>query len=217
MEDNSSNGNSEQSLREAKKEVELEYFRTKEDFEKDPQISGLQKALQEDILNLFKEIKTDVQADVSAEVTFKSAFGSLDKLEQKRFVLDNLLERLKKGETPARVLHRFQNLGLIDLKSVETKWDEYIKLESGEAERPSSSGWGKFIKRQISNLRRFGATVGILACSAFKTLPKFLKIVPAISFLGPIPLITFNLGGEDLNLQELLDTIKAAWMQSGMV
>jgi hypothetical protein len=208
MEETNSNPTFEQVRLESQKDAELLYYRTCDEYRNNGEetLTPIQYVITEDIIALLQSVFQDVRQSVKPEDTFLKALKNLDKVEQKRIVLENLLEGIKRGEKPSVLLKRFDELGLIDISQNRRKVET---PPTGDEERWLGATIGKLKKK----LFRLGLTLTNLARSAAENLPKKLKFGASVDFFPP----NFGLKIDaDTSLQDIIDWIDQAWFDSGI-
>lgn len=215
MEEQKSMPSFEANIREVKKDVQLDVFDAKE------ALSGLsnepiKEILAEDILKMMSDLKDDIVKATTPEEIFQKALKGMDNLDKKNFLLDNLLEGLKRGDTPAKLLHRYDKLGLLDLGERQKQ----VEAMSTDENDLSSNGLGRFIQKLKMIIRRSGLTMTALISPALKGIPKLLKLEHKVTFgkHGLIPEISFGVGSDiGTTLQDLIEIVKDAWWEAGLI
>ena len=164
------------------------------------ELATLDTELIETLNQVFKKLSDAGRTD--PEQVFREAIGALDNLDAKRFLIENLLEALKRGEGLKETLERYKNLGLIRV------------APSPNITNPNLASVGKGLVTRKSLWRRVTTAVVQIAVNAFKSIPKWIEIEPQITFIGPIPAVSFTLKGKGMNIQELFETLRGAEEQS---
>ena len=226
MENQHSTNQAEQWLRECKKDVELDYFHG-QSIKKDAETDPLKLIIADDILNLLEDLKNAVIKSTSPEEVFKTAFKGLNQLEQKQFVIDNLMEGIKRGEKPSILLKRYEQIGIFQVGEVHreslqdqrgpgAKLQEMNSRDNDSFEQQAKE-MGSFIYKCKQVLKRSALTFCSLACAAMKNIPSYIKFEPTIK-LGPgLSSISIGLSSDaDFTLQDFIDAVKMAWWEAGL-
>ena len=117
------------------------------------------------------------EAALTPDAMFRAGLEAMDIVDAKRFVLDNLLEGLKRGEEPNVLIERFQGLGLLGGKSPPAK----------RAQIDSDADVTADVLKCRGILKRTGLATMQIVANAVRSIPKFVEIEPTISFVGPVP------------------------------
>lgn len=154
------------------------------------------KPLDDDLTITLKNIFDGMPrtGQIDPEEVFRKAISFLPALEAKRFLIDNFLEALKRGEYIWDTAKRYQNLGLLESFPPNTP-------------QASSENLGKALEKRKSLLARVALTVIRIGINAIKSIPKWVEIEPQITLIGMVPMLTFTLKGEGMNIQELFDAL----------
>jgi hypothetical protein len=170
----------------------------------DPEKGALQKYHQ----NALNRIITDLEADATADpaVILRKALASLAKVDDMRFVLQNLLEALKRAgieETGIvkKTLDFYQHLGLTDLPvSLETS-------SNPPSDPHNPWGWGAVLRDLLKWLNKVALTLMEIVINAIKAIPMFIGIKPSI-VVGPLPSLSFELVAESVSVAELFKVLR---------
>jgi hypothetical protein len=154
-----------------------------------------------ELLETLTAILAHVSPDgpLNADAVFRNGLEAMELIDAKRFVIDNLLEGLKRGEDPATLVDRFRKLGLLSNPSA-TGIQPTIP---SDADVPS-----EFIESK-SMLKRWGLAVAQIVVNAIRTIPKFVEIEPSISFVLGVPALSFALKGKGMSIHELFEALRA--------
>jgi hypothetical protein len=186
-----------------------------------PDISGnemihdpVRSALQDDQQKALDEILKDLH-DLKPDpnVILNKALANLSKVDERSFVLTNLLEAIKRGEVAEVVLRKYKELGLtnIDVDAVKINMGGTGQnLNIGKNAVPPSSprDLGGFIQRLGQKLNKFALALMEIVVNAMKTIPMFVGVKPSIGMVGPVPSLSFELEGESMKLSELFDAMQ---------
>jgi len=189
----------------AKKHIELGYYQLKEALIFPGDKTGT--VLANDLISAVEQFKNDVIKASQPTDIFKHALSALDNLDKKNFVIENLLEGLKRNEAPATLLHRFDKLGLLNLGEEYNTIPDAIEEGTGSSLQLIKSG---IRKAQILGTSLLSATV--------KALPKLAKFEHKVTFgkNGLMPEISFGVGSDvGLTLQDILTAVgDELWLES---
>ncbi len=153
---------------------------------------GLEKTLNNTHESLAGELKS------GPEAVFEQALKSLNQVEAKRFVINNVLESLKNGQKINDVLTRYGGMGLVPPAVPDsTVEDNPFRMTQALLERKSL--W-----------ERVTTSVAQIGVNAMKTVPKWVEIEPHVGFVGPVPTISFALKGKGMTVYELFEALRGA-------
>jgi hypothetical protein len=137
-----------------------------------------------------------------AEAVVRGGLKALEHVEELRFLLDNLIEAVKRDDSLHNALKRYQELGLVQ-HSALTEVTEETKNSPWLWNRDA----GRFLRGLWQRLRKLALVVMELLVNAIKVVPKFasLKITPSIGVTGPFPTLhlQFGLEAEPVTIHEL--------------
>jgi hypothetical protein len=133
------------------------------------------------------------------EVVFQQALKSLNEVEAKRFVIANVLESLKNGQSINQILPRYAGMGLAPQFPAPTLIDEKNPFAMTQA-----------LLERKSLCDRVMTTVAQIAVNAVKTVPKWVEIEPHFGFVGPLPTFGFTLKGKGMSVYELFEALSKA-------
>ena len=176
------------------KNLELEVARLERENES-PAIAPLD----EDLKATVKEIGRKLAAARSAqpETAFRAAIGSLEQVDAKRFLVQNLLEAIKRGEAVGATLKKYHDLGLLERK-----------VDAGAVAAVTPSGLGRQLLERKGLLKRVALAVQQIAANALRSVPKWVEIEPHVTLL-PFPSLGFTLKGKGMSIHELYETLRA--------
>ena len=160
---------------------------------------GLDDGLQNTVKNLRHKLAEG--SDKGPENVFRLAMASLKEVDRQRFIIENALEAMKRGDKISETLARYRNLGLIsDLSTPASEPSpEDIPLRSTVA-----------LSQRKSIIEQVAATVQRIAVNAVKSVPKWIGVEPHVQFFGPVPVIGFTLKGKGMTLHDFLAAMQGA-------
>jgi hypothetical protein len=157
-----------------------------------PVIAELQETLKK-IISLV-----DVDGALIPDSIFRAGLEAMEVIDAKRFVLDNLLEGLKRGDQPGALIERYRELGLLNR----------LPPKATLSEIPSDADVTAEVLKGKGMLKRWGLVVAQIVVNAVRTIPKFVEIEPTISLVGPIPVVSFALKGKGMSIHSLFEALK---------
>jgi hypothetical protein len=155
------------------------------------------------IVESLKKVEKPEPASV-----FQKGLTALADLEKERYLLENLLEAVKRGESFRNVLERYNNLKLTDYQITNVPRENTTSTKSNTLPS-SSSGAGNLLRQLLGRLKKVSLKIMQLLVNVLKVIPKFMSIKPSIGFSGPFPTLSFQLDlqTESLNLYELFQDL----------
>lgn len=177
------------------KDIELETLRLQQESAKEP-VSPIVPEL----VSMLREITSKLSPEgmVAPEAMLRAGLDAMDIVEAKRFVLNNLLEALKRGDKVTAVFKRFQDLGLLSHATPGAK----------PASISSDADVIRDLQKGRGLLKRIGLATAQIATNAFRSIPKYVEIEPSISIVGFVPVLTFALKGKGVTVHDLYETLK---------
>jgi hypothetical protein len=157
-----------------------------------PVIAELQDTLKK-IISLV-----DVEAALIPDLILRAGLEAMEVIDAKRFVLDNLLEGLKRGDKPGPLIERYRQLGLLNT----------VPPNAPAPAIPSDANVSADVLKGRGMLKRWGLVVAQIVVNAVRTIPKFVEIEPTISLVGPIPVVSFALKGKGMSIHSLFEALK---------
>jgi hypothetical protein len=143
------------------------------------------------------------------EVVLRKGLVALNRMHQFRWLVENLLEAVKRDDSMNNSLMRFASLGLIDAASSSN-----LMEEKRLSPWPFNPGSGRFLSKLWDRLQRVALIVMELLINAIKVIPKLiaLKPKPSIGLAGPFPTfsLSFELEADSITLHELFNDLKGA-------
>jgi len=166
------------------------------------QPTGSMRILDAELLETLERICADLRFDdqLKPDSVFRSALGAMDAIDAKRFLLDNILESLKAGKHLPGILQNYQKLGLLRPPPQGT-----VREGEEELDKPA-----KEILERKGLMKQFALAVAQIAVNAFKSIPKMVEIEPMITFIGPVPALSFALKGKGITIHQLFETLRAS-------
>lgn len=125
---------------------------------------------------------------------FRAGLDAMDLADRAKFVIDNYLEGLKRGESPSVLWTRYKKLGLVR-----------APVEAPEA--PESAAYDCLYGK--SQLKRWACAAAQIAVNAFKSIPEFVEIKATLSLVGPVPVLSFQLETTGMSIQDLFEILRA--------
>jgi hypothetical protein len=142
--------------------------------------------------------KISSAGETGPEQVFKEGIAALDKMDAKRYLIENLLESVKRGDKIVDAMQRYKDLGLLSPNSTINE----------DPQEPKDFGDQLTSKRSI--WKRATTAVVQITVNALKSIPKWIEIEPHFAFLGPIPMIMFTLKGKGMSIHDLFETLRAS-------
>jgi hypothetical protein len=125
----------------------------------------------------------------------RKGISALREVDQKRFLLQNMLEAVKQGKSLPHVIQGYHNMGLTNISITPTTNDLPDKKD------------GPFLLDKLRSNDQIALMVMKIAINALKAIPKLCSIKPTIGFVGPIPSISFTLEADSITISDLFDTL----------
>jgi hypothetical protein len=132
------------------------------------------------------------------ERVFEHAMGLLSDIDKKRFIIENVLESLKRGEKFGVVLERYKTLGLVTSKADATSAQQ-------PQDNPLATTEALLNRKNI--LSRVSTAIMQIGVNALSTVPKWVEIEPHIT-IAPIPSLSFTLKGKGMSVYELFEALR---------
>lgn len=136
------------------------------------------------------------------ELVFKNGVKALRRIEQFHFLLDNLLEAVKRDDSLQNSLLRYKDLGLTDFTPPPNMVEE-----KRQSPWPSMWGAGRVLKKLLKGLGNAALTVMEMVANAINLIPQLVAIKPKaiIGVTGPFPTFSlqFEVEAEMIGLHEL--------------
>jgi len=174
-------------------EIEKEYLLRKT-------TSGLLHRVHVDLAIALDQIHRNLSPDdpPSPSRTFRAAMKGLDEIDAKRFLLHNVLESLKQGQTEKQITDNYVSIGLLKRSTAQTMTKETSTSFDTGAEALGS----------LQSLKRAGLALCQISVNAIKSIPKFVEIDPGIMLVGFVPVPTFTLKGKGVTVHELFELLR---------
>lgn len=179
-------------VRQSVRNIELMVLRNAKEVTQSPV-----QEIENDVQTLFESIFTQLKEveDARPEKLLSTALSAIDSLDEKRFLLTNLLESLKKGESYHATLKRFNNLGVTNIPVQEPE----------EAGKEKTRGHGSGIIAAVRKIKQFTQAVYQVVLNAIRSLPRFMELKPRIGISGVVPTVSFELDAAGVTVQELYE------------
>ncbi len=162
-------------------------------------------SLDQELVSTVQELLLKLSPDAvpRPDQVFRHALEGLDRIEAQRFLVENLLESVKRGESISKVLSRYKNLGLLKATAVpEGKAGTADAQEDGTAIGPA-------LMRRKKGIRRIVTDVIHIAINALKSVPDWVEIKPHIHLL-PVPSLSFSIEGKGKTVQEIFEILRGS-------
>jgi hypothetical protein len=146
----------------------------------------------------------DLEKAENPRAEVKAALQGLSRLESQGFVLQNLMEAVKRDDSFSDTIARYGKLGILPKGK---------SLEPDSKTNPwnSSMGVWRILKSIKAQFRTVALRLISILLNALKTLPMFvtLKPLPSIGWSGFLPSFSlqFDLEAEGVALSELIDVL----------
>lgn len=174
------------------------------------------------VIDLIADILKDVSGETNPKTIARKAFSHLDKVNQQRFVLENMLEGLKRGESMNNLAVNYQHLGLmtvphsgatIILGEVTKEKLEASMIPPRPAGNPNNipapePGMGKWLWGLITGaLKKVAVRLMSMLSNALGAIPHFINIKPIVGMAGIFPTLSFQLEAGDMSLHEFWELL----------
>lgn len=173
--------------REVYRDILADYSNIQLDKAASPVLQELSNTIQHLVSNL------DPAKSLEPAEVFRAGLDSMDAVDRGRFIVDNYLEGLKRGESPSSLWERYKTLRLVQA-SIEAP-----------AQAQAATYDSLYAKSQ---LKRWGCAAAQIALNAFKSIPAFVEIKPSFSLIGPVPVLSFELSGKGKSIKELFEMLR---------
>ena len=158
------------------------------------ELDSTQESLLQDHHEFLREIADGFLNLKDPKEVLARGFEALGKVEARQFVVQNILESVKRGESLNLTLRKFNELGLTDLRLPSPDF------ESTGAERREKSGG--LLMKLMGWTRKFTHALFEIIINAIKAIPKFAAIKPSVGVVGAFPSLTFELEGEAVTIHD---------------
>jgi hypothetical protein len=181
----------------------------KADVTTDGKLNLVKEALQNDFEHLLDDILKDLSPTGTPDpkAILNKALVGLSKVEERRFVLQNLLEAIKAADGNINVtqtLQRYKDLGLTTIEFDPSKTEQY------QIDGTNTKGFGKFLLDLLKKAAKMGLTLMEIIKNAAKKVFGSVGIKPIIGVTGAFPSISFQLEVENLTAAEFFEAIRAS-------
>lgn len=190
---------------------DLKLNRTLEDpdLQPSPDASPAQRILCEQYSKMISDVITRLSFDrPDPELVYKNGLSALKRIEQFRFLLDNLIEAVKRDDSLQNCLIRYHELGLIDFSVAN------LTEEKRNSPWPFNRGVGRVLKKLWERLRDAALTVMEMVISAIKQIPHLVSLKPKaeIGVSGPFPTfeVQIDIEVEPVTLHEFFRALLAS-------
>jgi hypothetical protein len=135
------------------------------------------------------------------EDVFLEGMSALQELDQRRFIVQNLLESVKNGGSLSQSLIRYNKIGLTNFSEADIQG-----LPTDEQQSPPSEDTkpGRFLQRILDSLKKAAGVVIRIICNAMKVIAGFSDVEPVVGFVGAFPNISFQLKTKSQDVSEIL-------------
>lgn len=154
-----------------------------------------QEALLQDHLQFLRETASELFNLNDPREILARGFESLGKVEARQFVIHNILESVKRGESLDGTLRRFNDLGLTD---IQLPSHDSESMGSGRGEKT-----GRFLMRIMGFTKEFTHALYEIILNAIKAIPQFVAIRPSVGLVGVFPSLTFELECKAVTIDDL--------------
>lgn len=156
----------------------------------------IQQAVVDDQHDFLKEVLSllDMDGGSDPKQLLQQGLQAMEQIQARAFVLQNMLEAVKRGESLTRVTGRFHRLGLI-------KVDPQQLVPKPAAGRKEN---GKLLSKLLASLRKVAAFVIEFIVNVLKAAPEFIEVEPIVGTVGLVPSVSFNLKAESKSLADFL-------------
>ena len=176
------------------KEIELTKLRNKLSINESP-IKEIDIDIQEEIENIYENL---IKASSGKpENLIKVAMSALDSTERKYFILSNLIEDLKKGQSYSDTIKKYNSVGITNIE-VE---------DSNDEQNNKTSKKGPAILRTIGSLKKLAHALYQIIINSIKSIPSLVKLKPRVGMSGMFPTISFELEGSSVSIQKFFDLL----------
>jgi hypothetical protein len=166
------------------------------------------------VLDSFDKILEDTERELKektdAESLLKNGLRALARIERFRFLLDNLLESVKRDQSLHNSVLLFKTAGLFDSPNVSIDPSE----ETRNSPWRSNQGSGAFLRKILNRVKQVALTLMELVTNAIKVIPRLvsLKPKPSIGLSGPFPTFSleFELEAESITIHELFEVLSGS-------
>lgn len=185
-----------------------------ESFEKLPEYEMSEyKPIIDHLSTMLKNILSDLRSKQEPDQILTMALGGLTKIQQEQFVLENILESLKKGEDLTNISSRLERLGLLpsEFKTEPIPDDKNVPDPKVQQER--NWGAGKFFRDLLKKLKKPALLLLESAMSAAKAAGKFVEVTPIIGFVGPVPTVSLKFESKGASVEELIKMLEGFFQE----
>jgi hypothetical protein len=168
----------------------------------------LVRPLEEEIRAFVVELAQQLRLAKEPAVALKVAMDGMDGLDQKRFLLTNILEALKTGKNLAQTLRQYKKLGLIDIAEPDQGATSPTATPTTYTELPFQSGFARACQRIHRGMNQSAAKLSAVSINAVSAIPKLADVEVGLALCGGIPSLTFTAKKKDsLGLQDIADIL----------
>ncbi|MBL7792406.1 MAG: hypothetical protein JNK77_08780 [Saprospiraceae bacterium] len=179
-----------------------------------------EKEIYKEMITLIDGILKDVGQESAPEFILKKALSHLRKVDQQKFVLENLLEGIKRGQDVSFLVETYQHLGLMtspppppdpnnpNQAPVANSAPYYPPLPVQPTSPSPQDGKGSWLWNLITGpLKRIATRLMSMITNAMRSIPHFIDIKPIVGFTGIFPSLSFQLETGDMNLHEFWELL----------
>lgn len=181
---------------------------------------GNRQAITEHLRSILTEVLTTLRSEREPDRVFAAAMRGLTKIQQEQFILENILEAIKRGEDLTDIMNRFERLGLLPegvaASGAQTNQEtgETPATDPGRDQGEIAGQDGGFFMGVRKKLGRSSMLLANVALNAARAAGKFVEVVPVIGFTGPFPTVSLQLQPKGASLDDLFEVVMDILEQS---
>jgi hypothetical protein len=160
--------------------------------------AGLEHEIYDSLVEVVKELAAD--EPLTPQAVLRIGLSGMSRAEEKQFLVQNLLESVKRGNKLTDTINKYRELGLTD---VDTEADSPAYNPS--AERAKN---GAFLNRLGRQIKRFAVRLLKIIVEALRLLGlEKAGIKPSLGLAAGMPSFSLEIDIEAVTIQEFLDIL----------
>jgi hypothetical protein len=162
----------------------------------------VQQRVQEDQHRFLNKVQSSFaeSGKTDPKLVLQRAFSAFSELDQRRFILLNFLEAIKRNEPLDVTIRNYNKERLTTINMDNISYSDV-------PQSPDAPTNGLFLQTLLKQLTKVSIILIRIITNALRAIPNLHTIKPTLGLVGLVPSLSFELEEESMTVQELFDLL----------